>query len=76
MTQEERIMDYMRKNGSITPFEAFSYLGCTKLATRISNMRKNGINIRKTPVRQKNRYGEPVRFMSYSLEDNNGCQMD
>lgn len=68
MTQYESILQYMKDFGSITPMEAFSDLGITKLATRISEMRKDGMEFRKEPMKTKNRYGKPVRFMRYSLE--------
>ena len=42
MTQCEQIMDYLHQFGSITPMEAFADLGITKLATRVSEMRKDG----------------------------------
>ena len=42
MTQREQILQYIKDFGSITPMEAFSDLGITKLATRVSEMRKEG----------------------------------
>jgi len=45
MTHHERIYDYMDRFGSITPMEAFRDLGETKLATRIGEMRRKGIEI-------------------------------
>lgn len=33
--QHERILRFLDENGSITPMEAFSELGITKLSTRI-----------------------------------------
>lgn len=68
MTQYESILKYINDFGSITPMEAFSDLGITKLATRISEMRKGGMEFHKEPMKTKNRYGKPVRFMRYSLE--------
>ena len=68
MTQQDRILKYMADFGSITPMEAFSDLGITKLATRISEMQKDGIKIRKEPVKSRNRFGDKTRFMKYSLE--------
>ena len=68
MTQYESILQYMKDFGSITPMEAFSDLGITKLATRISEMRKDGMEFHKEPMKTKNRYGKQVRFMRYSLE--------
>lgn len=43
MNQWEKIIQYINDFGSISPMEAFSDLGITKLATRISEMRKDGI---------------------------------
>lgn len=65
MTQGERILDYIDRFGSISPMEAFSDLGITKLATRISEMTQNGIQFEKTMEERKNRYGETTRYMRY-----------
>ena len=59
----------MKDFGDITPFQAFTDLGCTKLATRISELIQDGVKVKKEWVDSKNRYGEKVRFMKYSLED-------
>ena len=67
MTQREAILQYIKDFGSITPMEAYSDLGITKLATRISEMRKDGIEFKIEMVKSKNRYGKPVRFAKYSL---------
>lgn len=44
-TQHEQILDYLKHHGSITTMQAFVDLGCTKLTTRISELRKAGYNI-------------------------------
>lgn len=67
MTQGERIINYLEQFGSITPMEAFRDLGITKLATRISEMRADGIEFEKEYVTSKNRFGESVTYMKYSL---------
>lgn len=69
MTQGERIVKYMQDYGTITPMEAFADLGITKLATRVSELRRDGVKISKTPVERVNRYGDPVRYMQYSLSE-------
>lgn len=69
MTQRDRIIDYIEKFGSITPLEAFRDLGITKLATRVSEMLKDGMQIDKTYEKAENRYGEPVYYMRYSLKE-------
>lgn len=73
MNQREQIYDYMTDFGSITPMEAFADLGITKLATRVSEMRKEGVDIIGEWKSTKNRYGKTVRYMRYRLgEQNNG----
>ena len=67
MTQHQKIIEYMRKNGSITPMEAIIYIGCTKLATRIGEISRGGTQIEKEMVYSTNRDGEPIRFMKYRL---------
>ena len=67
MTQGERVIDYIERFGSITPIEAFGDLGITKLATRISELRKEGIEFKKEFVKSKNRFGETVHYMKYSF---------
>ena len=66
MTQGKRILLYMDTFGSITPMEAFSDVGITKLATRISEMRRDGLEFEQTYEKSKNRFGEPVYYMRYS----------
>lgn len=67
MTQCERIVDYIKKFGSITPFQAFADLGITKLATRVSEMKRKGIQFEQELITTKNRYGENCQFMKYSM---------
>lgn len=65
MTQYERIIQYINDFGSISPMEAFSDLGITKLATRISEMRRDGIEFDQRMEYSKNRYGEKTHYMRY-----------
>ncbi len=66
-TQRERIMQYMRDFGSITPMDAFRDLGITKLSTRIGELEREGHMIRHQEERCKNRYGGNTWYMRYSL---------
>ena len=68
MTQSERIIQYIADFGSISPMEAFRDLGITKLATRISEMRRGGIEFEKCREKSTNRYGETVHYMRYTLK--------
>jgi len=68
MTQGERIVDYCRQYGSITPLEAFKDLGITKLATRVSELISEGTVIYKKSENCLNRFGERTSYMRYSLK--------
>ena len=65
MTQGQRILEYIDTHGSITPMEAYEELGITKLATRISELRRDGEQIQKRYVSGTNRFGEKIQYMEY-----------
>lgn len=64
-TQQMSILLYICEFGSISPMEAFSDLGITKLSTRISEMKAMGILFVQMYESRKNRFGKTVRFMRY-----------
>ena len=64
--QHERILQFMDEHGSITPMEAFSELGITKLSTRVGEMIESGISIEKHREKGRNRFGEKVNYMRYT----------
>lgn len=64
---KKRILDYMHIHKSITSAEAFTELGCTRLAARIKDLRDLGYNISTIIAEGQNRYGEPCRFAVYKL---------
>lgn len=68
ITQKDLIVQYIKDYGSISPMEAFADLGITKLATRISEMQKDGVAILKKAETRANRYGKQVTYMRYSLK--------
>ena len=72
MTQHQLILKYIEDFGSITPMEAFD-LGITKLATRISEMRKEGTEFKIEMLKGKNRYGKATRYAKYSFPDEMRC---
>ena len=65
MTQHEAILKYIDDYGSITPMQAFSDLGVTKLATRVSEMKKKGYRFETTEIEATTRYGKKVRYCKY-----------
>lgn len=66
-TQNERILDYIAEFGSITQFEALQDLGVMRLASRISDLKRQGYNIKAKTETVKNRYGENCHIKRYSL---------
>lgn len=67
VSQCDRIVEYMKKYGSITQYEAFFDVGCFRLASRINDLKRRGYSIRTETVRVKNRHGELVPIAKYSL---------
>lgn len=67
MTQAHRVLDYLDENGSITQLEALQELGVMRLASRISDLKKQGYPIKSDVVAVKNRYGENCYIKRYSL---------
>ena len=63
--QQIDILVYIYRFGSISPMEAFSDLGITKLSTRISEMKMMGIQFAQDYESRTNRIGKQVRFMRY-----------
>ena len=66
-TQHEEILKYFKSHKTITPMEAFSHLGITKLATRVSEMKRNGYVFKQEMIEVQNRHGATVRVMQYEF---------
>lgn len=66
----ERILNYIRDFGSITTFEAFTELGCTRLSEYIRQLRIE-YDIKDEWITSVNRYGEKVQFKKYWLKEDN-----
>jgi len=68
-TQCDKIVRYLNEFGSITQLEALQDLGIMRLASRISELKKEGREIKVELVKGKNRYGETVKWARYSLAE-------
>ena len=64
---KERILQYLRDNGSITTWEAIKEFGCTRLSHYIYLLRNEGHKIEGDIISTKNRYGEPTHYKKYEL---------
>lgn len=66
-TQAQRVLGYIEQHGSITQIEALQEIGVMRLASRISDLRKQGENIGSKMIKVQNRFGETCRVKSYFL---------
>lgn len=73
LSQCEMIINYIKEFGSITTLQAFNDIGCTRLASRINDLKNQGYRFRDEFVTRKNKYGVKVSYKKYYLEgENNG----
>lgn len=68
-TQRQMVLDYIHEFGSITPLEAIVDLGCYRLASRISELKKMGYPVASEFVAVKTRYGRKSRIKRYRMEE-------
>lgn len=66
-TQAERVLDYIGEFGSITQIDALRDLGVMRLASRISELKRQGYPITSKVEAVKNRYEETCYIKRYSL---------
>ena len=66
-TQCDKVLRHLKDHGSITSFEAFNEYGILRLASRINDLRAQGIAIVSETASGKNRYGETTHYSVYRL---------
>lgn len=69
MTQNIRVLNYLKQYGSITEGDAYRELGCSRLSARIHDLRYLGFDIKTIYETSTNRYGEKVRYARYTLRE-------
>lgn len=69
ITQKDRVLDFIRKEGSITSTDAYNELGCTRLSAVIFNLKEEGYEFETKFETKKNRWGDPVSFARYSFKE-------
>ncbi|CAN8141887.1 Helix-turn-helix domain-containing protein [uncultured Thiomicrorhabdus sp.] len=65
--QQLRVYKYLKTYDKITSLNAFHDIGVTRLAARIHELRKHGIEIETENVTITNRFGEKCTVAQYSL---------
>ena len=71
VTQEEKIMQYLKRHGSITQREAI-FLGIYRLGARIFDMKQAGEKISVENIRVRNMDGSHSYVARYSLMQEEG----
>lgn len=71
-TQAQRVLAYIEEFGSISQIEALRDLGVMRLASRVSELRKQGHKIVSKTVKVKNRWGENCHIKRYGLQSLTG----
>ena len=66
----EKVLDYINEFGSITTFQAFMDLGCTRLSEYIRELRLE-YNIQDEWIEGTNRFGKKIKYKNYYMEVNN-----
>ena len=67
MGKKERLLEYLRENGSITSFEAFTELFDTRLSDTIYRLEKDGYNFKRETIKKKGYQGKEITFYRYWL---------
>lgn len=65
--QMKAIKDYLLAGNTLTSMDAYRLFGCTKLPSRIHDLRESGMNISTTMVEGETRYGTTSRYARYKL---------
>lgn len=68
-TQCDKVLRHLKDHGSITSFEAFNEYGILRLASRINDLRAQGIAIVSETATGKNRYEETTHYSVYRLAE-------
>ena len=69
MTQNDRLLRYLRTHKSITPMEAWDQLGIYILGARIHDLKKAGHIIDSRNATVQNKFGEDCQVAMYSLHE-------
>tara|TARA_R100001198_G_C5178201_1_gene176002 strand:+ start:387 stop:602 length:216 start_codon:yes stop_codon:yes gene_type:complete len=68
LTQKQKVLRHLKEIGAITPVQAFFDYSVMRLAAIVFNLKDEGYNIKTTILKSENKFGEPVRYAQYKLE--------
>ena len=68
-TQCNKILAHIKEHGSISPIEARVLYGVMRLASRVNDLRRRGVDIESELVTGVDRDGKKVRYAVYKLAE-------
>ena len=70
MTKKQKVLDHLKRHGSISTWEAIQLYGVTRLSAAIWTLRhQDKYDIRDHWKTQKDRYGDSINYKVYTLEE-------
>ena len=67
-SQIDRILAVLESGGTLTALDALENFGCSRLASRISDLKRQGYPVTSRMVQRRNRYGRLCRVAEYYME--------
>lgn len=67
LTQVQKVIRYMQRNGAITTMQAYTDLGITRLASRIHEIKRMGIDIESKSITVDTRDGSKTTVTQYKI---------
>lgn len=68
-TQRDKVLNYIRRFGYITSWQAYADLGVTQLGARIFELKEQGYEFTTKRVYTTNRLGEKTHYDEYRLKE-------
>ena len=69
LSQKDKVLRHLKQVGPITPLEAFNDYAIMRLTSRICELKDEGYNISTTILKSENKFGEPVSYAQYKIEN-------
>ena len=67
MSQKQKILNYLQQGRSITPMDALLIFGCSRLAARIKELKKDGNHIVSEMIQTTGHDGSKARVAKYTM---------
>ena len=68
-SQLDQILAVLESGGTLTALDALEDFGCSRLASRITDLKRLGVPVASRMVQRRNRYGRLCRVAEYMVND-------